>query len=190
MYELVKLALTPSTVYLSKGAAFQIILLVPRQAVPGIRDLVMPKADRRQVGLNSARGQSFLLHIGYVGGKVFAGNVGELLQPVLLCHKFQKSLVGFKVAFSGFEAALSVVSEQLLSLLIKRLIIADSITSIFHIGMASPVTLRLRFRPVSASAHLKNAGFISIYRFLNNSVSIIPRRYAVVISFSKYSAWT
>ncbi len=148
----------------------------------------MPKAYRRQVGLDGAGCQSLLLHIGYVGGKVFAGNVGELLQLVPLRYEFQKSLVGFQVAFSGFETALPVVPEQLFGLLIKRLIVVYNITSIFHIGMAFPVTLRLRFRPVSASAHLKSAGFIGVYRFLNNSVSIIPRRYAVVILFSKYSA--
>lgn len=121
---------------------------------------------------------------------MLSGNVGKLLHPVSLSYEFQKALVGFKVTLPGLETALPIVTEQLLGLLIKRLIVVDSITSIFHIGMASPVTLRVRFHPVSASAHLKNEGFISVCRFLNNSVSIIPRRYAVVVLFSKYSAET
>lgn len=54
LYEFLKLALTPSAVYFSKRAAFQIILLVPRQAVPSVGNLVMPEADRRQVGFDGA----------------------------------------------------------------------------------------------------------------------------------------
>ncbi len=119
---------------------------------------------------------------------MLAGNVGELLQLVPLRYEFQKSLVGFKVALAGLKAALSVMPEQLLSLLIKRLVVVNKIILLIFQDIAFPVTLRLRFRPISASAHLKNAGFISVYRFLNNSVSIIPRRYAVVVLFSKYSA--
>jgi hypothetical protein len=81
-----------------------------------IGNLVMPEPNRRQLRLDGAGRLTVLLQVANVGNQMLAGDVGQLLQAVLLRQIAAKPLHGLIVPLPGLVALLPVVPGQLVQL--------------------------------------------------------------------------
>ena len=118
-----------------------------------IGNLVMPEPNRRQLRLDGAGRLTVLLQVANVGNQMLAGDVGQLLQAVLLRQIAAKPLHGLVITLPGLIAALPVVPLQLVQLsqegVIDALVLSvDHMQLPFQMGIVPPIVRGPCFRLV------------------------------------------